>query len=525
MSENTQVSEEARPAGDAAGSARIRSIAVVGGGTAGWLAASMLARSLPGTGTVITVIESPDIGTVGVGEATIPPIIDLLRYLSINEADFVRHTNATYKLGIKFTDWRQQGHSYWHPFGTFGAAINRRPFYHWWHRARASGLEPQLNDYSVCAALGDAGKFRFPDPKPEAAASGLRYALHFDAILVAKYLRGYAERLGVTRFERTVGGATRRDDGFLDELQFTDGSKLQADLYIDCSGFRGVLIEEVLGTGYLDWTSMLPCDRAVAFPTETTGVRPPYTHSLARSAGWQWRIPLQRRDGNGYVYSSAHLSDEAALQDLSSVVGQKPMADPRFLRFVTGRRKLYWNRNCIALGLASGFLEPLESTSIHLVTSAVYHLLEHFPDRNFDQTNIDLYNAELGEETDRIRDFIVLHYHLTQRDDSQLWRDCQSMAIPDSLRQRIDMYRGTGRIRIRSGELFTDLSWFYIFEGLGLRPRGHDPLLEIVPSAQLREILGTLAGATAAAVKAAPSHDSHFAAGASSDARATTATT
>jgi len=502
---------------------RIRSIAIVGGGTAGWLAASMLARALPGTGTVITLIESPEIGTVGVGEATIPPIIDLLRFLSINEPDFVRHTQATYKLGIKFTDWKTAGHSYWHPFGTFGLPINRRPFHHCWHKAQSAGLAPRFNDYSVCASLGDEGKFRFPDTDPESAASGLRYALHFDAILVARYLRSYAERLGVTRIERNVTGATRRDDGFLDELQFSDGSTLRADLYIDCSGFRGVLIEKVLGTGYLDWTSMLPCDRAVAFPTASTLPRRPYTHSLARSAGWQWRIPLQHRVGNGYVYCSAHCTDEQALEDLLAVTASKPLAEPRFLKFVTGRRALYWNRNCVALGLASGFLEPLESTSIHLVTSGIYHLLEHFPDRGFDQANIDSYNRELIEECERVRDFIVLHYWRTQRSDSPLWRYCQSMTVPDSLRERLEMYRGTGRIRIRSGELFTDLSWFYIFEGLGIRPDSYDPLLDVVPQGKLTEILAFLAHSTRAVVKAAPSHDSYFQAGAAASSPAPTA--
>ncbi len=489
---------------------RIRTIAIVGGGTAGWVAASMLARALPGTGTAITVIESPDIGTVGVGEATIPPIIDLLKFLSISEEDFVRNTQATYKLGIKFTDWKRLGHTYWHPFGTFGAAINRRPFHHWWHKARAAGLPLNFNDFSLCARLGEEEKFRFPDKDPGSPASGLRYALHFDAILVAKYLRTYAERLGVTRMERTVVGATIRDDGFLGELQFADHSTLLADLYIDCSGFRGVLIEQALHTGYIDWTNVLPCDRAVAFPTLLTSSRPPYTHSLARSAGWQWQIPLQHRRGNGYVYSSEHCSDEQALEDLLSTTGQKSAAEPRFLRFVTGRRKLYWNRNCIALGLASGFLEPLESTSIHLVTSGVFHLLEHFPDKSFDQRNIDSYNAELITENERIRDFIVLHYYLTQRDDSPLWRYCQSMAIPESLRERIELFTGTGRIRPGAGELFTDLSWFYILEGLGARPRSYDPLLDVVPVSKLSEILTSMAVGNAAVARTAPSHDSYF---------------
>jgi tryptophan halogenase len=492
-------------------SGNIRSIAIVGGGTAGWMAASMLARALPGTRTAITVIESPDIGIIGVGEATIPPITDVLRFLSIDEADFVRRTEATYKLGIKFVDWKTVGESYWHPFGTFGASILRRPFYHAWHKARAAGLPLRFNDYSVCAALADEYKFRFPDAKADSPAAGLRYALHFDAVLVARYLRSYAERLGVERLERTVAGASRREDGLLDELKFSDSSSLRADLYIDCSGFRGVLIEQVLGAGYIDWTSVLPCDRAVACPTANAGKRAPYTQSLARGAGWQWRIPLQHRTGNGYVYSSQFCSDEEACTDLLGVLGVPPLSDPRFLRFTTGRRKVFWSGNCVALGLASGFMEPLESTSIHLVSSGIYHLLEHYPDTHFDRSNIDSYNAEVAYEYERIRDFIVLHYCLTQREDTPLWRYCRSMALPDTLQQRIELYRGTGRVRWRAGELFTDMSWFYIFEGMGIRPEHYDPLLEVVSLDKLREILSSLARDTTAVQRAAPLHDSYFA--------------
>ena len=269
----------------------------------------------------------------------------------------------------------------------------------------------------------------------------------------------------------------------------------------------------MLKTGYDDWSAMLPCDRAVAFPSETPGPRAPYTQATARAAGWQWRIPLQRRSGNGYVYCSAHCSDDEAHADLMRSVQGKPLADPRFLRFVTGRRRRFWNRNCFALGLASGFLEPLESTSIHLVTSGLYHLLEHFPDRNFDQANIDSCNEELTTEIERIRDFIVLHYCLTQREDTPLWRYCRSMALPDSLRQRIETYRHTGRIRIRPGELFTDLSWFYIFEGLGVQPDAYDPLIDVLSLPQLKEILGSLAAGNAALTRAAPTHDSFFSQG------------
>ena len=493
---------------------QIKRIAIVGGGTAGWMTASILARALPGTGCVITVIESPDTGTVGVGEATIPPIVDLLRFLNINEADFVRHTQSTFKLGIKFTDWSRIGSSYWHPFGTFGTMINLRPFHHAWHKARAEGLAPRFNDFSLCAALSDAGKFLFPDATKPGPEAGLRYALHFDAGLVAKYLRSYSERLGVSCLENTVADATLNSTGFIDELVFSDGARLQADLYIDCSGFRGVLIEGILKTGYIDWSRILPCDRAVAVPTEMTAARPPYTEASARNAGWRWRIPLQHRAGNGYVYSSAYLGDAEALDDLLAEVAEKPLAEPRFLRFTTGRRRLFWNRNCVALGLASGFLEPLESTSIHLVMSGVYKLLEHFPTNAFAQSNIDSYNNELITEIERIRDFIVLHYCLTEREDTPLWAYCRSMTLPESLTQRIELYRRTGRIRPKAGELFTDLSWFYIFEGMGVRPERYDPLMDVVNLRDLRDVLSSLAQSTAIAAQSAPSHDSYFAAGA-----------
>ena len=492
---------------------RIRSIAILGGGTAGWMAASVLARALTGTGCQISVVESPEIGTIGVGEATIPPILDLLRFLDINEEDFVRHTEATYKLGIRFSNWLHPGHRYWHPFGTFGVPINRRPFFHAWHKARAEGLAPRLPDYSLCAALGDAGRFLFPSASAPAPVAGLRYALHFHAGLVATYLAAYAKRLGVVHVARTLTDATQCSDGRIDEVVMSDGSRLRADLYVDCSGFRGALIEKVLKTGYIDWSTHLPCDRAVALPTASTGARPPYTEATALSAGWRWRIPLQSRFGNGYVYSSKHVSDEAALEELVRSIGETPTAEPRFLRFVTGRRRLFWNRNCIALGLASGFLEPLESTSIHLVMSGVYALLEHFPDRSFSQPNIDAYNAEVVYEFERVRDFIVLHYCLNQRDDAPMWRACRESTLPESLAERIALYRSTGRVRPRSGELFTDSSWFYIFDGMGVVPEHYDPLMDVVRTDQLRDILGRLAASGRASLETAPTHDSYFTAG------------
>lgn len=468
-----------------------------------------MARILGGTGCRITLIESAEIGTVGVGEATIPPMIDFLNLLSINHTDFVQYTQATYKLGIKFTDWKVTGHSYWHPFGTFGEMIHTRPFYHAWQKAKASGLPIKFNDFSLCAALGEQGKFRFPDNSNRATA-GLRYALHFDASLVAKYLRAYSEQLGVTRLERTVASVTQRSDGFIDELVFSDSSRLKADLYIDCSGFHGLLIEKSLQTGYIDWREWLPCDRAVAMQSERGGARPSFTESFAHSAGWRWRIPLQHRNGNGYVYSSAHISDEHAADEFKASITERYLTEPRVLKFTAGRRKLFWNRNCVAIGLASGFLEPLESTSIHLVMSGVYKLLDHFPDANFDQRNIDSYNNETIAEMERIRDFIILHYCLTQRDDAALWRHCKSMSLPESLVERIELYKATGRIRHKDNDLFTDLSWFYILDGMGIVPDTHDPLLDAIDPGKLQSFLSSVSQAVTAAALMAPAHDSYF---------------
>jgi tryptophan 7-halogenase len=503
------VSEQRLPAAhEPASDRRIRRIAIVGGGTAGWMAASTLARLL-GPACSIRLIESADIGTVGVGEATIPPILDFLSFLGIDRNNFVEHTQATYKLGIAFRHWLRPGHQYWHPFGLFGAQMNRLPFYHYWHKLKAQGLAPTVEAFSLETALALENKFIFPQ-NSLGIAPDLRFALHFDAVLVASYLRRYAEHLGVERLERKVVGATRRGDGFIDELVFDNGERLQADLYVDCSGFRGLLIEDTLQTGYEDWTRYLPCDRAVALPTPIRGPRTPYTLSTARPAGWQWRIPLQHRIGNGYVYCSSHVSDDAALEDLLGELGQAPLADPRFLRFATGRRKQFWNKNCVALGLASGFLEPLESTSIHLVVSGLYSLIDHFPDLTFDPVNTAHYNAQIIEEFERVRDFIVLHYCATERTDSALWQYCRTMPIPDSLAERMDLYRRTGRVFQQRHELFSDLSWFFVLDGLGVQPHDYNPLIDTVDFEQVKNIMSQLRRTVASAVAAAPLHDTFF---------------
>lgn len=493
--------------GGESGDRRIRRIVIVGGGTAGWVAASILARALPGFGGTITLVESAEIPTVGVGEATIPPFVDLLKFLSIDEADFIRNTQATYKLGIRFDDWRREGENYWHPFGTFGLPVARRPFIHAWHRARHDGIALTLANYSACTRLGEQGRFLGGDT---AAKAGVKHALHFDAGLVAKYLGAYAQALGVVRLERTVAHVTRREDGFLDALVFEGGETLAGDLFIDCTGFRGLLIEQTLGAGWVDWSDLLPCDTAIAAPIAARLPRHPFTRASARGAGWRWRIPLQHRTGNGYVYASGAATREAALQDFLGSIDGPPLAEPRVLRFQAGRRRVFWARNCVAVGLSSGFLEPLESTSIHLAISGALQLLEHFPDRDFDCSNTAAYNAALTDEIERARDFIVLHYALSERDDTDFWRQMRAAPMPDTLRERVDTYRATGRVRPRAGELFSDLSWFYVLEGMGVRPGAYDPLMDIVPPPQFAAILARMAADTDAACRGAPTHDAQL---------------
>jgi tryptophan 7-halogenase len=488
---------------------RIKRIVIVGGGTAGWIAASALSRKVGHTCS-IHLVESPDIPTIGVGEATIPGIIDFLKFLGVDQADFMEHTQATIKLAIRFIDWHHVGHRYWHPFGAFGVFIDRLPFYHFWHKALRSGLDVDLSHFSLEIAMAEAGRFIFPG-NPLGLAPGLRYALHFDAGLVAQYLRGYSEQRGVVRLERSVTGATQREDGSIDAIVFKEGDRLQGDLFIDCTGFRGLLIEGVLKSGYIDWKDYLLNNRAVAVQVPSQLPRRPHTTATARAAGWHWRIPLQHRIGTGYVYSSDHISDDEAIRDLLAQPGnEKQLTEPRVIKFVTGRRRLFWNRNCVALGLGSGFLEPLESTSIHLICSGVYCLLDHFPDLSFDPVNTAHYNQQVIEEFERVRDFIVLHYCATQRTDTEYWRRCQQIALPDDLAERMDIYKRTGRIFQRRHELFVELSWFFIMHGMGLVPQSYDPLVDAADWEQVKQVMAGMRRRVAAEVAACPTHDSFF---------------
>ncbi len=430
----------------------------------------------------IELIELDEIGTVGVGEATIPQINLFNALLEIDERDFVRATNATYKLGIEFRDWTRLGHRYVHPFGFYGLDMLGLEFHHYWLKSRAAGDQTPLDAYSLGIVAGLQGRFIHPHmDQSNSPISRIGYAFQFDASLYAHYLRQIAESFGVVRTEgRIVDVVQNGETGFVEALVLKDNRQIPGDLFIDCSGFRGLLIEQKLGVGFEDWSKWLPCDRAMAVACESSDDQQPLTRSTAQSAGWQWRIPLQHRTGNGYVYSSAHISDDEAASVLLSNLDGRPLSDPRPLRFKAGHRKKSWIKNVVALGLASGFLEPLESTSIHMVQSGIARLMTLFPTRRFDDLEVDRYNDLTVREYVDIRDFLILHYNATERDDSDFWNYCRTMSIPEALAYKVDMFRRNGRVLREHNELFTETSWLAVMVGQGVEARDYHPAADIL---------------------------------------------
>jgi tryptophan 7-halogenase len=489
---------------------RIRSIVIVGGGSAGWMTAAALAQALQHN-CAITLIESDQIGTVGVGEATIPPIRTFNETLGIDERDFVRETQGSFKLGIEFVDWARRGHRYFHPFGPHGRAFDMVSPHQYWLRARAQGDTSNLDDHSMAWAMAKAGRFSHPSPDQRNVLSTFEYAYHFDAGLYARFLRRYAEARGVKRIEGKVTRVAQQGEtGFIDSVTTDDGRTFAADLFIDCSGFRGLLIEDTLKAGYETWAHWLPCDRAMAMPCASSGPLTPYTRSTAREAGWQWRIPLQHRTGNGYVYCSSFIDDDAAAARLAGSLDGAALGDPRPLRFTTGRRKAFWDRNVIAIGLSSGFMEPLESTSIHLIQAGIAKLLALFPDRDFDPIVTAEYNRISINEYERIRDFLILHYKLTTRDDAELWRYCAAMTIPDTLQTKIDHFRSYGRLVARDMDLFGPPSWLAVHIGQFNHPLKTDPLADF-RGIDGREWLGKVRAAMTAEAARQPTHEAFIA--------------
>ncbi|WP_337879683.1 tryptophan halogenase family protein [Rheinheimera sp.] len=486
----------------------IRSVLIVGGGTAGWMTAAALANALP-LGCHIRLVESEDIGTVGVGEATIPPIRLFNQSLGLKENDFIKATQGSFKLGIEFVNWGSLGQRYFHPFGSYGRQFDLVNFHHHWWQARQQGKADSLDQYSMAWVAAQAGKFAPPVAEPRSVLSTHDYAYHFDAGLYARYLRRYAEQRGVERLEGKISAVQQQPhNGHIRSVQLESGLVLDAELFIDCSGFRGLLIEQSLQTGYEDWSHWLPCDSAWAVPSER-GDLTPYTRSTALSAGWCWRIPLQHRTGNGQVFCSHFIQPQQAADQLLQQLEGKALAEPRQLRFVTGRRKLFWNKNVVAIGLSAGFLEPLESTSIHLIQAGIAKLLALFPDNSFSPLLRDEYNRIAIREMENIRDFVMLHYKLTQRDDSELWRYCAAMPVPDSLQYRIELFRQYGRLIPGELDLFGNTSWLAVHIGQHNLPEQSDMLLNYRP-AHGSDYLTKLQQAMQLAVRQLPSHQDYI---------------
>jgi len=489
----------------------LRRVVILGGGTSGWMSAAALAKVLRGRWQ-IELVESEEIGTVGVGEATIPMIRLYNSVLEIDEDEFIRETQATFKLGIEFVNWGRIGDRYIHGFGKFGRELLTVPFHHYWLKLHQAGQVGDLERWSINRMACRAGKFMRADPATgDSPLAEIVHAFHFDASLYARYLRRYAEARGVVRTEGKVARVEQGAGGDVTALVLESGARVEGELFIDCSGFGGLLIEKTLATGYDDWSEWLPVNRAWAVPCDHGGEFTPYTRATARRSGWQWRIPLQHRIGNGHVYCSDFISDDEARAELLAQLDGRPQAEPRLLRFVTGKRRRTWNRNVIAVGLAGGFLEPLESTSIHLVQAAIDKIVTFFPDRGFAAADIEEFNAQMDFEFTRIRDFIILHYKLTQRDDSPFWRRCRDMPVPESLSRRMALYESRGRIFRENNELFSEVAWLQVMHGQGLVPRSHHPLVDIQSQEATLEYLRSIESVIERCVEFMPTHADYIA--------------
>lgn len=485
----------------------ISKIAIIGGGTSGWLAASMLCQHLKRELTAVELIESEELGTIGVGESTVPPFVGLIHRLGIDENDFLRATDGTYKLGIKFVGWRDRGDSYFHPFGVIGKPIGNHDFYQCWLKARAQGDTSALQDFSPCNVMAEQGRFFHPAKARNTPIGGANYALHVDALMVAKYLRGYSEARGLKRTEGKVISVNQRENGFIESVTLENGQEIHADFFIDCTGFKAVLIGKTLGVDSHDWSSYLPCDRAVACKTENKGALLPYTRATAQAAGWSWRIPLKHRVGNGYVYSSQFATDAVAKATLLRSLDSACIEEPRVIPYTTGHRKQFWKSNCLSLGLSSGFIEPLEATSIHLIARGMDFFLRYFPDRDCDPALIREYNRRMIADFEEVRDFIVLHYSTTQRDDTPFWQHCRNLPLPDTLRERIELFKAHGSMREGVDELFRASSWQSVFEGMGIRPASPNPRVENLDYAQIEQTLKNAKAAIAGMVEHLPTHE------------------
>jgi tryptophan halogenase len=482
---------------------QVRRVVIAGGGTAGWMVAAAIAKTL-GKVLDIKLIESDEIGTVGVGEATIPPLVSFNRLLNINEQEFMAATQATFKLGIQFENWKDRGQNYIHSFGTTGRDHWTAGFQHFWLKGRERKLAGDYADYCLELKASLENKFaHLPN-------QGMNYAFHLDAGLYAKFLRKIAESFGAKRIEGKIGAVPMdARTGNITGVRLENGDLIEGDLFIDCTGFRGLLIGNALHVGYEDWSHWLFNDSAVALQTESVGPAIPYTRSIAHESGWQWSIPLQHRVGNGIVYCSKYISDDAAKKTLLGNIEGKVLTEPRVIKFRPGQRLKTWKKNCVAIGLASGFIEPLESTSIHLIQRGITRLMQMFPSAGIRQSDIDEYNRQTWQEIEYIRDFIVLHYHVTQREDSPFWRACKGMEIPASLARRISLFQETGRVFRESNELFAENSWIQVMLGQGMYPDAHHPAADLMGDTELAGFLNDIKANVDRTVAQLPPHQTY----------------
>lgn len=504
------VSVEDQGRADGRADGRVTDIVIVGGGTAGWMTAAALSKVLSPEHR-IRLVESDEIGTVGVGEATIPMIKLFNQALDLDENAFIRETKGSFKLGIEFVNWGRIGDSYIHGFGKIGQDLGLLPFYQYWLKMHQAGKAGPLDEYSINTLACRHDKFMpARSDRPNSPLADIAYAYHFDAGLYARYLRRQAEARGVLRIEGKVSHVEQRaEDGFVDAVVLESGERVAGQLFVDCSGFRGLLIEQTLKTGYIDWTHWLPCDRAVAVQCESKATLTPYTRSTAREAGWQWRIPLQHRVGNGIVFSSRHMDDDTAKQTLLDTIEGRPLIEPRVIRFKPGQRREVWRANCIAIGLSSGFIEPLESTNIHLIQRGVIRLLQMFP-TVITQPDIDEYNRQAEQEITSIRDFVVMHYKVTDREDTPYWRACRDMVVPSTLARRIELFRETGRVFREGNELFAENSWIQVMMGQGILPKHYHPAADLMSDAELHDFLERIRVPIEQTVSRLPAHGDYL---------------
>lgn len=489
--------------------APIKKIVIVGGGTAGWMTAAALSHIKKGHAVDITLIESEQIGTVGVGEATIPPFVDFNRLLEVDEREMLAAAQGTFKLGIQFSNWGKLGDSYLHPFGNYGYEIGGTSFHHIWHHYRQNGDKRPIQVFNLETMAAHFGKFARTEDYQRDDLPPMNYAYHIDATRYAQFLRQYAEGRGIVRREGRVADVTLdHESGHVTSVTMDDGQAIEGQFFVDCSGFRGLLIEQALETGYEDWSNFLPCNRAVALPCnrDDGGPPPPFTKATAHSAGWQWQVPLQHRNGNGHVYCSEFMEDDEAHDILVGNLAGKPTAEPNFLRFVTGRRKKFWNKNVVALGLAAGFMEPLESTSIHLINTGINKLIALLSLDGVTQTQEDAFNRLTGKEYERIRDFLILHYNATSRDDSEFWNYCRTMAVPESLTEKVDLFRQNGQIFREDDELFTETSWAAVMMGQGIEMQGRGVIADAICDSKTKQELDEIEKSIRFLVQKMPDH-------------------